>query len=491
MEKKIKTLYILSMAAILAFLGMQVYWLYTRYDYSLTTYEERAWETIESTLKEYDKLRQSHSRPHVKDVTTYRAMHNLNTNVDSLGRPTRTATVSVIEFDARSLLGIKEKRDLTQEEKELLASVLADSLAIIEERKASFDVTSSPSDGMAWNAMRNFELEVQSPFTVEGIDTLLRKDKIEASISLAVTDSILWKPIIVPHKSIMNPHYYVEVPYSELERKSVVIECKIPSSEVLREMGWTLILAIILSLFLILCLVWQIQTIAKLTRLDKMRNSFITTMIHELKRPISTLKMCVSGIESDKMMEDEGVRREITGETRMALDNLSAYFSKLRDITFNDVEQIPLNISLFNLHDLTEVVLKSLTLPSGKEIVFENNVPGDYEVSADRTHIMNILTNLMENAVKYSGDEVRIKINALATPERCEIMVEDTGFGISPADMSKIFDRFFRGGASASDIPGMGLGLAYVKLLVDAHGGEISVESEIGVGSSFKIILPQ
>lgn len=91
-------------------------------------------------------------------------------------------------------------------------------------------------------------------------------------------------------------------------------------------MGWTLVLATVLSIFLIMCLVWQIKTIAKLTRLDKMRNLFVTTMIHELKRPISTLKMYVSGIESDKLMADTDFRKEVAGETRMALDNLSAYF---------------------------------------------------------------------------------------------------------------------------------------------------------------------
>ena len=135
-------------------------------------------------------------------------------------------------------------------------------------------------------------------------------------------------------------------------------------------MGWTLALAVVLSLFLIHCLLWQIKTIVKLTRLDKMRNSFITTMIHELKRPISTLKMCVSGIDNDKLMEDNQLRHELTGEIRMALDNLSAYFSKLRDITFNNVEQIPLNVSSFNLTVLVDSVIKSITVPSTKDVVF-------------------------------------------------------------------------------------------------------------------------
>ncbi len=270
-----------------------------------------------------------------------------------------------------------------------------------------------------------------------------------------------------------------------------MIECEIPSSEILSSMGWTLALAVVLSLFLILCLVWQINTIVRLTRLDKMRNSFITTMIHELKRPISTLKMCVSGIDNDKLMEDAQLRHELTGETRKALDNLSAYFSKLRDITFNNVDQIPLNVTSINLFELVDSVITSIQLPSSKNVVFENNVPCKLEVSADRSHLMNILTNLIENAVKYSGEDVMIKIYAEAISEGIKILVEDNGNGIASTDQSKIFNRFYRGKASTTDIPGMGLGLAYVKLLTDAHGGEISVESTEGVGSSFSIKLPQ
>ncbi len=101
------------------------------------------------------------------------------------------------------------------------------------------------------------------------------------------------------------------------------------------------------------------------------------------------------------------------------------------------------------------------------------------------------MTNLIENAIKYSSDEVTIKIKAAGTSDGCLITVEDNGTGISATDRSRIFNRFYRGKASASDIPGMGLGLAYVKLLTDAHGGKISVESTEGIGSSFTIKLPQ
>lgn len=489
MEKKIKVLYLLSIVAILAFLGMQVYWLYGRYEYSLTEYENISGEKISNAIDEYNNERAKHSV--VKKIARTQSSYQMNTDVDSAGNRRRNVTVTTKEIDGRKILGIAEKRDLTPEEIKRLQQLVLDSLDTVDAKIATVDATSAPSDGVAWNAMRNFDHEIQSPFTIVGIDSILRKSNLNAEITLILQDSVTWEPVTIRHSSVIAPSFKVITPYSELERKAVVIECKIPPSEILRNMGWTLALAVVLSLFLILCLVWQIKTIAKLTRLDKMRNSFITTMIHELKRPISTLKMCVSGIDNDKLMEDDQLRHELTGEIRIALDNLSAYFSKLRDITFNNVEQIPLNVTSFNLAALVDSVIKSITLPSAKDVVFENTVPENFEISADRSHLMNILTNLVENAIKYSSDKVSITIKAAGTSDGYQIIVEDNGNGIAADDINRIFNRFYRGKASASDIPGMGLGLAYVKLLTDAHGGEISVESAEGVGSSFSIKLPQ
>lgn len=490
MEKKIKYLYILSIVAILAFLGMQVYWLYGRYKYSLTEYENRTELLVAEALKEYNKARDHGSATEV-DTVRVQSRFQMRNNIDSIGKQIRTVTVRTNVINGRKLLGITENRKLTLEEMKRFEEILMDSTKMLDANIASIDASSAPSDGIAWNAMRNFEREVKSPFTKEGIDSTLRKHNLIAKISLILQDSITWEPVAIHYSSVISPCFKVTTPYSELERKAVVIECEIPSSEILRNMGWTLVLAVILSLFLILCLIWQIKTIAKLTRLDKMRNSFITTMIHELKRPISTLKMCVSGIDNDKLMEDDQLRHELTGEIRIALDNLSAYFSKLRDITFNNVEQIPLNVTSFNLAALVDSVIKSITLPSAKDVVFENTVPEYFEISADCSHLMNILTNLIENAIKYSSDKVTIKINAVRTSDGCQIIVEDNGNGIAADDINRIFNRFYRGKASASDIPGMGLGLAYVKLLTNAHGGDISVESTEGVGSSFSIQIPQ
>lgn len=490
MEKKIKILYILSIIAILAFLGMQAYWLYSRYEFSIREYEDKTGVTIEKALDEYSRLR-SAMLVSPYNMTTVQSAYNLNTDIDSTGRQTRKVTVTSHKFNARHMLGIQEDRDLTLEEKVRLAEMVADSMNIITTKESALDVSAAPSDAAAWTAMKNFEFEFQHPFTVEGIDSLLRKEDIDADITLAVTDTMMWRPQSMRHVSVFVPRFKYISPYSELECKAVVIDCKIPASAVVKEMGGTLIVACVLSLFLIACLVWQILTIVKLTRLDKMRSMFVTTMIHELKRPISTLKMCVSGIENDRMMADATAKAELMSSTRTALDNLSAYFSKLRDITFNNVEQIPLNVESFNLAALVDGVLKSITIPGSKRVILENNIQKELEVSADRSHLTNIITNLVENAIKYSGEDVAVNISAGSISDGIAIKVADNGNGIPTADQNKIFNRFYRGKASATDIPGMGLGLAYAKLLVDAHGGDISVESTDGIGSTFIINLPQ
>ena len=222
-----------------------------------------------------------------------------------------------------------------------------------------------------------------------------------------------------------------------------------------------------------------------------MRNGFITTMIHELKRPISTLKMCVSGIENEAMMAQPDVKRELVGETRGALDILSAYFSKLRDITFNDVGQIPLNITEINLRELFDDVCAAVTVPADRSVDFANDIAAGITVSADRTHLFNILSNLVENSVKYAGDTIEVRASALIDDRYVTVTVGDNGCGISRDDLPHIFKRFYRGRASAAGQPGMGLGLAYVRLLVGAHGGDITAESRENEGTNFIIRLPR
>ncbi len=497
MEKRIKALYIITIVAIFAFLGMQAYWLYNRYEVSLKEYERLLSERIMKCVDDYNVIRgksrdsrvNGYNKLEEDNVFTIPTF-SLKQEYGDTVKTTRTAKISTYLFSAYELLGIDPGTPLSEEQKNK-AMELAQIQMKIPADSVVFDASGAKDEKEAWTATQNVQTEQKCPFRIEGIDSILNKAGIKAQIRIAKADNMIWENKMDYHSSAFAPKLSLTIPYSQLEGKTVTIVSPINPFEILPGMWQTLLISIFVSTLLIVCLMLQFSTVLKLSRLDKMRNGFITTMIHELKRPISTLKMCVSGLDNNKMMEDKEIKREILSETRNALDNLSAYFSKLRDITFNDVEQIPLNIQNINLHDLLKNVISAITCPSDKSVHIKNNIDKTFEILADKTHLHNILNNLVENAVKYSGCSVDIIVSAIQNKGIVELKISDTGNGISSGDLKHIFKRFYRGKSSAGEQPGMGLGLAYVKLLVDAHGGDISVESSEGEGSSFTIRLPQ
>ncbi len=499
MDKRIKILYLITIVAIIAFLGMQMFWLHSRYELNLDEYEENLVTRITKCVDDYYRVRDTASLA-LRDslaknsdgefiLPYYHSIISINH-----GKMVETRRKIIVYTCLRSIynfLGIPFGERLTEEQilklaesKEALKKVISDSTV--------YDATGAKDEQEAWQSFKNLEIDRRIPFAVEDMDSVLKKAGIKAEVILAKADNQVWQSTIEYNKSLFFPSVSVTMPYSQLEGRTVSIVSRINPLDVLPDMWQILLIALVVSALLIVCLLLQFSTVLKLSRLDKMRNSFVTTMIHELKRPISTLKMCISGLGNDKMMESPSTRSEMLAETRNALDNLSAYFSKLRDITFNNVEQIPLNIQAVDIRRLFDSAAAACTIPGGKEVAFVNEIESGLEVSADRSHLFNILTNLIENAVKYSDPSVEISAAAATRADgNVEISVADNGNGIPAGDLRHIFKRFYRGKASATDIPGMGLGLAYVKLLVSAHGGEIKVESEEGKGSRFTIIIPQ
>ena len=492
MEKRIKALYIITIAAIIGFLAMQFFWLNTRYEGALQDYEKDLAAGTQKAFDEYAEIRVRDNRGKSK-LTRNHNQYTSQLNLRMGDTTRRTATVRRWQTNAYELLGVPDTMKLTDEMMDEVARRITDLSNRSETATDSlvFDGSSAPNENAVWAAAQHVQTEIDGPFTVEGLDSCLAKVGIRADVTLCVTDSMIWHSVAERQGSRFRPTAVFIYPYSELQCKSVRIECPISIWDILPGMATQLIVTLLISALLILCVIWQLATVKKLNRIGRIRSSFVTTMIHELKRPLSTLKMCVSGLDNPKMKADPDTRGELVGEIRTALDNLSAYFSRLRDITFNNVDQIPLKIEGVNLHDIFDNVAKSIPVSSEKTVCYVNNIPADTTISADREHLVNIITNLVENAVKYSGPQVTISAEATSDADGVELRIADTGNGIPSSDLDRIFNRFYRGRAASTDTPGMGLGLSYVRLLVKAHGGEITVASREGEGSCFTLKIPQ
>ena len=496
MERRIKFIYGLTICAIVAFSIVQGYWLYSRYQLSLEEYKSELYSKIIACAEEEMAIRKTLPHPPKFYGNRLRKTHEIKGN-DAV----ETCVYEVFALDTLHYsLPIPKGTDAHTYLLDYISSLHDSKPTELPEGLEYFVFTcdSKNNEEMGTSqlveALNRFTVDHQHPFQKERLDSILRSRGIAAqSVTTTKADTMVWQPSMQTDGSIWKPVMDVSYPYDIFEGQQVVVTTTISISPVIRRMAYTLLITTLLSIFLIFCLVYQILTIRKQRHIEAIRQEFLHTMIHELKRPISTLKMCVSFMGNERMMQDEVSKQRILASSHNELDNLTSYFSKLRDITFSDSTEIPMVKSRFSLRSLIEECIGKQNIPGGKEVKMDIIAVNDVEVWADRMHIGNIICNLLENAIKYSHEAVTIKIEYQQRMDGLlQITVADNGIGIANADQRYVFDKFFRSEkAKENAIPGIGLGLSYVKLLVEAHSGTISFESTENVGTTFTILIPQ
>lgn len=479
MEKRIKIIYWLTILVTIALLIMQGYWLFGQYKYALQKYEDELFKKTIDIGEIYREQRRKKQNDKFRIVT--------NSKISKVSADI-TEYTSPIKYIYETYIIDKS---LPQS-----LSLNLDSLAVIDNRIRSYILTTESVNKIEhYYALGSFHINETNPFSIEYFDSLLQVNGIKAmELKIEITDSMVWDAKKVIYPSLLNPQMEVIYPFNILKKQQIRVSYQLKASQIFEKMLGSLICSLVLSLLLILCLIYQFKTIIRQLQIEELRKSFVKTMIHELKRPVTTLKLCVSFMKNDKMMQDKQTKIDILNSSHTELENLSSYFSKLRDLTIGDMKEIPLNISSFNLKHLIEECAERHNSHANKQVQFNisfNN--DDLNISADRMHIFNIICNLVENAIKYSKENVIINIATSITNDAiCNIEVSDNGIGISENECKHVFDNFFRSkNIIDSEIPGIGLGLSYVKLLVAAHGGSIQLKSKLNMGSTFLIKLPQ
>ena len=493
MERRVKFIYGLTICVIIAYSIVQGYWMYSRYQLSLEEYESELYATITACVEEDISMRKALPAPN-------RLYGNRSRKIDIKDENHASAwAYDIYVFDTlQKSASIPKGIDAQTYFLDYIANHQSnnlqdsnDDMEIFEFRCNNIDDTIATH---VVDALDRFIANHKQPFQKVRLDSILRSKGIMAqSITTTKTDTMVWQPSVQTHGSILHPIMQVSYPYDIFEGQQVVVTATISVSPVIHRMAYTLLITILLSVFLIFCLVYQILTIRKQRHIEAIRQEFLHTMIHELKRPISTLKMCVSFMGNERMMQDAESKQRILSSSHHELDNLTSYFSKLRDITLSDATEIPLVKSDFSLRELIEECRDKQNIPAGKDVKMEIVGDSNLKIRADRMHLANIVCNLLENAVKYSVEAVTIRIDyRMCEDGMLQITVADNGFGIVKADQRYVFDKFYRSETvKDKSIPGIGLGLSYVKLLVEAHGGTITFESTEGQGTTFTIIIPQ
>lgn len=476
MEKRIKTVWILTIITAILIIGGQGYWLHHQYCYSTRTFMQELHKQILQLEKEemntrYDKRTNNH-----KYTLSYKI--EMPDSVNQNGK-----TTCVISF-------YRQKSEINNLDSLIKQNALLNEESVIV--RDSFRVENI-SNEILFDAATRYRAEMTHPFRAENFDSLLQANQIKlTNIRLMQTDSILWHGSYTSSTRLFKPEMYIVYPYNPLLKQALTASIQIPFPSLLQQMAWQLLGSLILVLLLVFCLIYQIKTILKQRKIDEMRKSFVNTMIHELKRPVQALKMCVAFLNDKSLRTDEKAMDEVIHDSMSELDNLSAYLSKLRDMTRADDEHTQLSIRTFDIKETLEKLIRLYHVPEDKNVSIEPHFSEETLVTADPVHVSNIISNLIENAVKYSGTSVHIVVDCLLHNHQLTIRVSDNGIGIPASEQNRVFDKFYRGSNLPDrSLPGIGLGLSYVKLLVEAHHGNISLSSQTGKGTEIEIVIPQ
>ncbi|WP_423128990.1 sensor histidine kinase [Gaoshiqia sp. Z1-71] len=261
----------------------------------------------------------------------------------------------------------------------------------------------------------------------------------------------------------------------------------------LKETGIMVIPTAILTIMLIAIFVYTIMIILKQKKLSIIKNDFINNMTHELKTPISTISLASQMLHDNSISNTQKTVEHISNVILQESKRLSFQVEKVLQMAVFNEGRLKLKFKEFHFNQLINNVILNFELrvknKGGKlesELLAEKDL-----VKGDEVHITNVIFNLLDNAVKYSKEEPEIRIATENKGEYLVVSVKDNGIGIAKEHQDQIFERFFRvPTGNVHDVKGFGLGLSYVKKIIDSHQGKIKVESVVNKGTKFVIYFP-
>jgi two-component system phosphate regulon sensor histidine kinase PhoR len=232
--------------------------------------------------------------------------------------------------------------------------------------------------------------------------------------------------------------------------------------------------------------------ITELRRLERIRQDFVANVSHELRTPISSIKGYAETL-LEGALEDKDNAKEFISIIYHDSNRLSQLINDLLDLSKIESGKMKMN---FVPLDAVSVIRRAITVienqAKAKSILFKVNLAPELpKIKADETRFSQVMINLLDNAIKYTPENGSVTVTAKVVNNSLQVDIEDTGIGISEKDLPRIFERFYRvDKARSRELGGTGLGLSIVKHIVQAHGGQVWVKSELGLGSTFSFTIP-
>jgi len=407
------------------------------------------------------------------------------------------ATLSIVGITITQIYWIRRAFDLKEAEFERTVSA---ALYNVAQEIFEINKTPSPANNPVKQLSTNyFVVMVNHQLDASLLEFLLRaefeKRNIIADFEYGVYDcssECMLYGNYVPLKTSKNKFTSKVLP--EWANQGYYFGVQFPNREahIINQMGiWSF--SSVVLLLVIVFFGYTLFVILKQKRLSEIQKDFINNMTHEFKTPISTIAI------STEVLKDPGIihqpERLLNYTTIIEKENtrLKQQVERVLQMARLDKEDIGLRKEIVDIHQLLQDAIRNtaLTTQEKQGKVDVEFTAEKHELQADKLHLTNVFHNLLDNAVKYCKEIPLLNIRTRNDQTGIIIEVNDNGIGISPENQKRIFQKFYRvSTGNVHDVKGFGLGLSYVKTVVDAHGGYVTVKSEVGRGSNFSVFIP-
>ena len=348
----------------------------------------------------------------------------------------------------------------------------------------SFEIEEKFKKAFEANGLKDLRFEFAISSTI-GLNSYELKS---ANLMKVIEDTVHNKQFIYALQVPSGSEYESIMP----EEQMVLVVPDIKNS-IFRELRWLMIVAILFTLIICSAFYITVRALIRQKKTTEIKNDFINNMTHEFKTPLATISLAVDAMRNEKVLQDRDKMSYFSGIIKEENKRMNKQVETILQASLLERQEIQLNKVPMHVHQVIHGVLDNFNLQLEEKhgsCQLQLSAERD-QIEADEVHFTNLVSNLIDNAIKYSKDNLAIKISTLNTGRHIQVRIEDNGIGMNKETQKRIFEKFYRAHTgNVHNVKGFGLGLSYVKTMVDAHGGKIKVESATGKGTTFIIDMP-
>ncbi len=264
-------------------------------------------------------------------------------------------------------------------------------------------------------------------------------------------------------------------------------------TQVWASMVWMLIGALVFTFIIITAFAVTVQALLRQKKLSDIKNDFINNMTHEFKTPLATISLAVDALRNEKVLTQPEKMSYFSGIIKEENKRMNKHVETILQASLLDKQELKLDMKKVHANDLIKNALNNYQLQiKDKDGKVEINLEAQNdEIIADKAHFTNLLSNLIDNAIKYSKENLVLRIATANYGKYLQIKIQDNGIGMNKETVKRVFEKFYRAHTgNIHNVKGFGLGMSYVKTVIDVHKGRIKVESTPGKGSCFTVEMP-